>query len=329
VDLTPQVDPSRIAAAARMIVSGSDVAGVLAVNVGLDMPDFAEGLVEAARSAGKPLLACVVDAPGVAARMQAAAVPVYPMPERAVRAYRALWLAGRGPAGDAPASLCPVLRIELASILDSAHGAMPYDLARELLSAYGLRFCREAVANGAAAALEAASRMGFPVVLKTARADVLHKSETGAVVMDVRHPAALREACESVAGRAGSDAFIVQAQVARGTELLVGGRRDDSFGPVVAVGMGGFLAEAVRDVSLALAPLSLEEACELVPQGLRGRLMAGYRGLPAWEAAPAARALVAVGRALADHSRIREIDVNPLIVRGAEAVAVDALVILD
>jgi acetyltransferase len=329
VDLTPQVDPSRITEAAQTIVSGSGAAGVLAVNVGLDIPEFADGCIAAARAAGKPLVACAVDAPEVTARFATARVPVYPVPERAVRAYRALWLAGRGPSRPAPASVRPVLRIEIESILGSAHGPMPYDLARELLSAYGVRFPREAMVNGTDAAVEAAERIGFPVALKTARSDVLHKSEAGAVATDVRTPAALRDACRSVAAATNSAAFIVQAQVARGAELLVGGRRDETFGPVVAVGMGGFLAEAVRDVSLALAPLPLDEACALVPLGLRGRLMAGYRGWPAWEAEPVGRALVAVGRLLADHPRVREIDVNPLIARGAEAVAVDALLILE
>ena len=329
VDLTPQVEPQRIAEAARCILMKSEAAGALAVNVGLDIPEFADGLIAAAREAGKPLLACSVDAPGVAAKLRAAGVPVYPTPERAVRAYRALWLASRGPAAPRPGAVRPVLRVEIESILDSAHGAVPYDVARDLLAAYGIRFCREALAGSEAEALVAARAIGFPVVVKTTRADLLHKSEAGAVVSDMRSAEALRQACRAIAARAGGEGFLIQEQLTRGIELLVGGRRDESFGPVVAVGTGGFWAEAVRDVSLALAPLSLDEARGLVPEGLRARLMGGYRGLPSWDVEPVARALVAVGRALADHPRVREIDVNPLIVRGGDAVAVDALVLLD
>ncbi len=98
---------------------------------------------------------------------------------------------------------------------------------------------------------------------------------------------------------------------------------------MVVVGLGGFLAEAVGDVSLALAPVAIDTARAIAPAGLRRRLASGYRGLPGWEAEPVARALVGIGRVLADHPRVREIDVNPLIVQGSEAVAVDALVVLD
>ena len=328
VDLTPQVDPSVISQAVGLISLEENVSGLIAVNVGLDFSEFADGLVAAATRAGKPLLACSIDAPGVGARFKAAGVPVYPTPERAVRAFRALWLASQRPE-PAAAALRPVLRVEVESILASGHGAVPYDVARELLASYGLRFCREVVAVTAAEALEAAGRLGFPVVVKTARPDVLHRTEAGAVVTGVRDAAALAEAYRSVTGRVRDPVVLVQQEVPPGSEILVGGRRDETFGPMVAVATGGFLAEAVRDAALALAPPGLDEARALVPQGVRGRLMPGYRGRPPWEPEPVARALVAVGRVLADHPRIREIDVNPLIARHGEAIAVDALVILD
>ena len=298
------------------------------MNVGLDIQEFADGLVSAAGGAGKPLLACSVDAPGVVARFRAAGVPVYPTPERGVRAFRALWLASRR-SGPPAASVRPVLRVEIESILDSAHGPVPYDVARELLTAYGLRFCVEALAGTEPEALAAAERLGFPVVVKTARADVLHRTEAGGVITGLRDAAALGEAYRTVTRRVRHPVVLVQQQMPPGSEILVGGRRDETFGALVAVATGGFLAEAIRDAALALAPLGLDEARELVPLGLRGRLMAGYRGLPGWEPEPVARALVAVGRVLADHPRVREIDVNPLIARNADAVAVDALVMLD
>ncbi|HEV8439323.1 MAG TPA: acetate--CoA ligase family protein [Methylomirabilota bacterium] len=329
VDMTPQVNPEHIADAAALVLSQAAVGGALAVNVGLDIVAFADGLLTAARSAGKPVVACAVDSPAVAERFRAGGVPVYPTPERAVRAYRGLWVAAQRPLTAPRPQMRPLLRVELQSILDSAHGPLPYDLARELLDAYGVRFCRESLAASVEEALEAARAIGFPVVVKTARTDLIHKSEAGGVIVGLRSPADLTEACRSVAARTGSASVFVQAQAADGFELLVGGRRDESFGPVVAVGTGGVLAELVRDVTLALAPLSVETALTLVPLGLRGRAMAGHRSLPPWEAEPAARALVAVGSVLVNHPRIREIDVNPLIARGDEAVAVDALVILD
>src|SRR5262249_46763292 len=175
------------------------------------------------------------------------------------------------------------------------------------LGAYGLRFCRESIAHSEERALEAATALGFPVVLKTARPDVLHKTEAGGVIVGLRSEADLRDACRSIAGRTGSTDFLVQEQISRGCELLAGGRRDETFGPLVAIGIGGVLTEVVRDVSLGLAPLSLDAARSLVPLGLRGRLMSGYRDVPSWEAETVARALMGIGRVLADHPRVREI----------------------
>ena len=328
VDLTPQASPHLIPQAVGAILSEKHAAGAIAINVGLDVVEFADGLAAAARAAGLPLVACSVDAPRTIARFGSAGVPVYPTPERAVRAYHSLWRAGLGAEPTPAAAVSPVLSLEVQSLLASAHGAMPYDVARAILSAYGIRFCRDAVADTETEAVEAARRIGLPVVVKTARADVLHKTEVGGVVTGVASLDGVAQACRRISAGVGPGPLVVQQQVARGVELLVGARRDETFGPVVAVGLGGFLAEAVGDVSVALAPVSATTAARLVPLGLRGRLMAGYRGLPAWDAAVVAPALVAVGRILADHPRVREIDVNPLVALADGAVAVDALVVL-
>ena len=121
---------------------------------------------------------------------------------------------------------------------------------------------------------------------------------------------------------------MVQERVGPGVELLVGGRRDDVFGPVVAVGTGGILTEVVRDVSLRLAPIRVGEAREMLREGLRARLLAGPRGLPPVEDAALVAALEGLSALLVDQPHILEVDVNPLIAAGAHAVAVDAVVIV-
>jgi acetyltransferase len=328
VDVTPQVDPRQIAEAADRVLAEPGIAGALAVNVGLDIAEFADGLLGAARRAGKPLLACSVDAPMVARKFRDAGVPVYSTPERAVRAYRALWIAGRGPVASPERAAAPVIPQEIAILLRARTGALSYQAARDLLQAYGVRFCRDRLVASVEAAVEAAGAIGYPVVIKTARTDVPHKTEAGGVVTKIRGADEVREACRSIADRLGAGPLLVQEQAPAGTELLLGGRRDETFGPVVLVGTGGFLAEAIRDVSLALAPLDLASAAALVGEGLRRRLVLGYRGLPRWEPQTVASVLCAIGRLLGDYPGVREVDVNPLLARGAEAVAVDALVLV-
>ncbi len=329
VDLTPQVNPQHIRNAASQILADNAVAGAVAIDVGLDIAEFAEGLAAAARSAGKPLVACVVDAPAVIAKFAEAGVPVYPTPERAVRAYRALWLRSRPPTSPARRPPRPTLSADLSAQLDSAQGPLGYEAARDIVAAYGVRFCRDRPARSLEEAVAAADTLGYPVVVKSARADIRHKAEVGALAVDLQSAEDVREACRRMRGFVGADAFLVQERVERGVEILIGGRQDPSFGPLVLVGTGGFFAEALRDVSPALAPVSFEEALALVHQGLRQRLLAGYRGLPAASPDAVARLLVAVGALLADHPRIAEIDLNPVIVRGNEAIAVDALLILE
>ena len=328
VDLTPQVDPARIAEAARAVLSQEEIAGAVAINVGLDLPEFADGLIEASRSAGKPLVACAVDVPGVAEKFKAAGVPIYPTPERAVRAYRALALAGQERESAAPPK--PPLRLPAAlhQLLETGRGPLPYDAARRVLTAYGVPFCREGRCASVAEALRAAKRLGYPVVLKAERPGLLHKTEAQAVKVDVHTPGELQAACREMAKRLGTGPFLIQQQVKRGVELLIGGKRDPTFGPVVVCGTGGILTEALGDVSLCLTPLGPEDARGMLKEGLKGRLLQGVRGMPPCDPEPLVKILLAVSRLLTDHPRIVELDLNPVIAAGKKALAVDALLIL-
>ncbi|MEK7878459.1 MAG: acetate--CoA ligase family protein, partial [candidate division NC10 bacterium] len=328
VDLTPQVSPSAIAPAVRALLGHESISGAVGVNVGLDIPEFAEGLIQAARAHGKALVAFTADAPEVTRRFADAGVPVLPTPERAVRAYRALFLAGRRKSLSTFAGDLPVLTPDLRELLASRQGALPYQDARRILESLGIPFCREDWADSPDEAAEAAKRLGFPVVVKVIRDDLLHKTESGAVQMNVRDPGSVVLACRFAAARVGPARFLIQEQVEPGVELLMGGRQDPTFGPVVLVGTGGILAEAVQDVSLGLAPLDPEEAREMLVAGVRARLLQGYRGMPACDAGPLVRILLTLGRLLAACPRIAELDLNPVIARGGSAVAVDSLIIL-
>lgn len=328
VDLTPQVDPANIAEAARVVLGQGEIAGAVAINVGLDLPQFSAGLIEASRSTEKPIVACAVDVPAVVEKFKAAGVPVYPTPERAVRAYRALLGSGMRYCVTSRPRGASRIALSLRRALETGRGPLPYDAARKVLTAYGVPFCREGRAATSAEALRVAKRMGYPVVIKAERPGLLHKTEAQAVRVDVRTPGELQAACREMTKRLGPGPFLIQQQVKGGVELLVGGKRDPTFGPVVVCGTGGILAEALGDVSLCLAPLGPAEAREMLKEGLKGRLLQGVRGMPPCDPVPLVRILLAVGRLLIDHPRIQELDLNPVIAAGKKALAVDALLIL-
>ncbi len=325
VDLTPQVIPGRIDPAVSLVLRQPSVAGGIAVNVGLDIPEFADGLIAAARSTGKPLVAFTSDAPGLTARFVAAGVPTFPSPERAVRAWRALWMARPRP--PLPRRSAERLPPDVSAALAGIEGPVSPALGRRALEVYGIRFCREAVAGSVDDAMRAAERIGFPVVVKAGRGGLIHKTEVGGVRTDVRDAAGVREACALLRDRAGAEHFVVQEQVGPGVELLVGGRRDETFGPVVMAGVGGIFAEVMRDVGLCLAPLDEGDGRILLREGARGRLLAGPRGLPACDDGPLVEMLLGVGDLMVAEPRVLEVDLNPVIAAGPRAVAVDVLLI--
>jgi acetyltransferase len=326
VDFTPQVEPARIAAAVRTVFDLSEVSGAIAVNVGLDIPEFADSVVRAVADTGKPAVAFTADAPGIAERFKAGGVPVLPSPERAVRAWRALWQARRWTAcGSIHVAPLPA---DVEEAIETGQGPLPCALARRALEAYGIRFCREAIVETDAEAVAAAERIGYPVVVKADAPGLTHKTDVGGVRLDVRDAPAVRRACTELRAGAGAERFVVQERVGPGVELLIGARRDPVFGPVVAFGAGGALTEVMGDVSVRLAPPAEGEAEAMLDEGRRARLLAGPRGLPPVERAGLVDAIESVGTLIFDQRRIREIDVNPLIAAGADLVAVDALVIV-
>jgi acetate---CoA ligase (ADP-forming) len=325
VDLTPQVAPERIAPAVRLVFDEPEIAGVVAVDVGLDIPEFADAIAAAAGATGKPAVAFTADAPVVAGRLRSGGVVTLPSPERAVRAWRTLWRAGVR----VPEPPAPVARPEIARMLEGAPpGPLPYALARRVLEESGVVFCREAIASTEDEAVAAAEAIGYPVVVKADAPDLLHRTEADGVRLDVGDAARVRLVWRDLHSRLGAPRVIVQERLTAGVELLVGARRDPAFGPVVAVGAGGVLTEAIGDVSLALAPLAPAEAAMILRRGVRARLLAGVRGRPACDDASLVAAMVGIGDLIAACPRVIEIDVNPLIASSTGAVAVDALIIV-
>jgi acetyltransferase len=326
VDLTPQVDPARIADAVRVVFDHPAIAGAVVIDVGLDRPELAVAIVAASQATGKPAVAFAADAPDTTARFRAGGVPVLPGPERAVRAWRALWHSSRSTACRlVHASPLPA---DVAAAVRQSSGPLPSMLARRVLETYGVRFCREVTTASIDEAVRAAENIGYPVVVKTDAPEVTHKTDVGGLALGLRDGAAVRVACRQIATRAGSERFLIQEHVGAGVELLLGGRRDESFGPVVAVGAGGVLTEVARATSVRLAPLGEEDIDEMLDEGALPRLLAGPRGLPPVDRAALARIVLALSDLLVAEPQVLEVDINPVIAAGTQLIAVDALVIV-
>ena len=208
--------------------------------------------------------------------------------------------------------------------------------SKQVLSAYGIPVAREMLAEDIPGAREAASRIGYPVVLKACSPELSHKTEAGLVITDLQDEQSLSRAAELILQRSsgqgppGSETGILVQEMVRGQrELAMGLTRDPQFGPCVMFGLGGVLTEALGDVAFRMAPLSRADALEMM-QEIRGREILGpVRGMAAADLEILARCLVALGEIGLEHGTIREIDINPLIIRDGRPVAVDALVVLQ
>lgn len=201
--------------------------------------------------------------------------------------------------------------------------------AKRLLAFYGVPVVDESRVRDADAALVEAARIGYPVVLKGCGPDFAHKTDLGLVQLNLRDAAAVRGAADRLlTAMQGCGELLVQRMVEGRREFLVGMSRDPQFGPVVTFGLGGIFAETLADVALRICPIGLADALEMQEEIRAHALLGAVRGLPAVDRQALARAILGVARLAMDRPDIAAIDLNPLVVAGAEPVAVDALILL-
>jgi acetate---CoA ligase (ADP-forming) len=292
----------------------------------------AEALADAADATGRPLVVQTMHPQTAAASaLRSRGVPVYPTIERAVGVLARLAEAGeREPRGvpalpeAAAAGSAPSGRT--AGSKGDARSAAYFE-ARALLAAGGVPFVPAREASSPDEAAAAAAEIGYPVVLKAL--GLLHKSDLGGVVTGIGDEPSLRAAFADLQKRLPPPAFSVEAMapVRDGVELLVGARRDDRFGPVALVGLGGVFTEVLSDVSVALAPVDEATAGELLLSLRAARLLQGARGRRAVDVDAAASAVAALSRVAAAHPEIAEMEVNPLLALPDGALGLDARVV--
>ena len=214
----------------------------------------------------------------------------------------------------------------MAGILSGA-GILTSDKALSFCEAYGISVARFEVSDDPKSAVGSAERLGYPVALKALAPELVHKSDVGGVALGLRDAAALRQEAQGMLTRIGHPArLMVQRMMSGGVELIVGGKRDRAFGPVVMLGMGGIFVEVFDDVAFRVAPITQADADGMVEEIRGNNLLKGTRGQPPLDRAAVSRALTAISRILTENPTIDEIDVNPLLVLENGVVALDARV---
>jgi acetate---CoA ligase (ADP-forming) subunit beta len=199
-----------------------------------------------------------------------------------------------------------------------------------VLASYGLPVTREKLVKTHGELNEAAAEIGYPLVLKGCSADLAHKTEKGLIRLDVRNAGEAAAAFEEIMADMSADgkAVLVQ-QMIRGTrELVLGLTRDPQFGPCVMFGLGGIFTEVLNDTAFRVAPLDKRDALEMMQEIKAHKILDAVRGMEAADRDLLAHMLITVGRIGMENEKIKEIDINPVIISGGRPVAVDALVVL-
>jgi acetyltransferase len=349
VDLLGDARADRFDFALQQILGDPQVDAILVLvtpQAMTDMEQTAEVIVRAARQATIPVLACLMGQASLGRGpdiLQQHGVPRFPFPERAARALYAMnqyRLVRSEPIPQFTPLQVDRERVKVAIQAVRAAGRVSIGdfEAREILLAYGFEVPATELAATAEQAVEIADRLGYPVVLKVASPEILHKTDIGGVRVGLAGPAEVRDAFDLITYRA--QRFLpearlwgctVQKMVSPGLEMLVGMNRDPQFGPLVTCALGGVFVEILQDATFRLAPFSRQEAEAMLTELRAAALLSGVRGRKPVDREVLVQALLRVSQLVVDFPEIEELDINPFVVyeQGQGGIALDMRLILS
>lgn len=209
----------------------------------------------------------------------------------------------------------------------SATGVVTTDAALQVCQAYDIPVAAWETASNPDQAARAADRLGYCVALKVLDANVTHKSDAGGVVLGLANADQVRREAAVMLRGAPCIRLMVQRMAGEGVEVILGGKRDHTFGPVVMFGLGGIHVEVLEDVTFRVAPLSRADAEEMIEEVRGRRLLDGVRGKLPVDRKALIQALLSLSRLLVEYPCITEVDINPLIVLHRGCIAVDARIV--
>jgi acetyl coenzyme A synthetase (ADP forming)-like protein len=343
VDLLGDAAPELYGEAIRILAHDPDVHSLVVLltpQASTRPEEAARAIIAASTEAGCTTVACFMGEEAVepARRTLAAAgVPAFRYPENAVDALAAMYRysdLSRTPSAvplDIVADRAVVDRM-LRDTRDARQSFVLEQHASDIANAYGIATPAGRVARTREDAIACANEIGYPVAVKIASPDILHKTDIGGIVLNVTDEAGVSKAWDSVLDRAharmpGAAVWgaLIQRMVEPGVEVIIGVERDPTFGPLIMFGIGGVFVEVMRDVAFRLAPLDRAEASRLVEATRASALLRGARGEEAADVEAVIDTLLRVSALVTDFPQIVELDINPLVVakRGCGAVAAD------
>ena len=208
--------------------------------------------------------------------------------------------------------------------------------AKTVCRAYGIPVTDFKVAKNGAEAVKFADQIGYPVVLKIVSPDVIHKSDVGGVIINVKDAEDVQKAYKQIIDsvkrhkpNAKMVGVLAQELAPQSTEVIVGATKDPQFGPTLMFGLGGIFVEILKDVTFRIAPVTEDEAREMITAVKAYPLLKGYRNTPPADIEAIVEILLNTSRLVMDHREIEELDLNPIMAYEKGAKTVDARIILE
>ena len=338
IDMIASANPPGYARALQILLDDNQVDMVLVINVRplLTNPiDVMDKVGAVAQGSDKPVLAVMMATEEFhdEVKTRSDLPPVYRFPETAARALAQLWryASWRQKPLDQKAPVFEVDDDAVARLLDQPAGEyLPQDIAFRVLEHYGIPLAAWRQVRSADEVVPAAAEIGYPVVLKAVATDLVHKSDLGAVKIDLRDESELRVALDEIRKSVASAGFaepeyLIQQMARGGHEVIYGVTTDARFGPLLMFGLGGKYVEVFRDVRFGVLPLSPREADEMI-RGIRGfPLLEGVRGETGADLEQLQEILLRIAQLIRRHPKIQELDINPFLAADREGSrAVDA-----
>jgi acetyltransferase len=335
VDVLGDADAMRYAVAVETLHEDPGVDAVVVILTPQAMTEIyrtAHEIVRIAKRSTKTLVCSFMGAHSVAdavSRLQKAGIPNVQYPDRAVQVVAKMY--ERSLQTRRPRSRPVKYRVEKKKVdrlvkiyLERGKSQVDPEDCRSILDAYGIDFSPFRVASTFDQAQEFATEMGYPVVLKIVSPQILHKTDIGGVVLDIRGREELEEAFEDVMSRAHRhmpgaeiEGVGVQKMVPPGKELILGMFKDPQFGPMIMVGLGGIYVEAFQDVSFRIAPVNPAVTARMLRELKAFRLLEGLRGERPADVEKVEEVIMRVSQMALDHPQLAEMDINPLMVYNA------------
>jgi acyl-CoA synthetase (NDP forming) len=208
--------------------------------------------------------------------------------------------------------------------------------AKTVCMEYGIPVTKFELARSEEEAVKFANAIGFPTVLKIVSSDIIHKSDIGGVIVGLKNADDVRHGYNQILQnvkkynpKARIAGVLVQEMAPPSTEVIVGAIKDPQFGPAVMFGLGGVFVEVLKDVTFRIAPITEDDACDMISEVKAYPLLKGYRNTPPADIEAIEKILLSTSRLVTDYMEIKELDLNPVIVYEKGAKTVDARIILE